>query len=52
MTLEERNILIMTCLLRTNYSEDYLEKLTDSELEEFYDKHVGRAFQEMVRVKL
>lgn len=41
MTEEQRGILITTCLLKTNYSEEYLEKLSDTELEEFYDRHVG-----------
>lgn len=40
MTEEERGFLITTCLLRTNYAEEFFEKLTDQELEEFYEKHV------------
>lgn len=45
MTEEERGILITTCLLMTNYSEEYFDKLTDTELEKFYDEKMKKSIQ-------
>lgn len=38
MTTEEREILIYTLLLKTNYSEECLRNFGDEELAKFYDE--------------
>lgn len=43
MTNEEREELIFICTLRTAYSEDYLESLSDQELIEIYNKSGGKS---------
>ncbi|WP_181733302.1 BH0509 family protein [Ureibacillus terrenus] len=41
MTREEREELIFICSLMSQYSEEYLKKLSDQELNEIYNKSMG-----------
>lgn len=38
MSKEERDELIFACSMRTNYSEEYLESVSDEELIEIYNR--------------
>lgn len=41
MSKEERDELIFACSMRTNYSEEYLESLTDEELIAVYNRSMN-----------
>jgi len=41
MSKEEREELIFICSMMTNYSEDYLNQLTDQELIEIYSNNMN-----------
>lgn len=42
MTQQERDLLIGTCLLMTNYAKEFFDRLTDAELERFYDEQISK----------
>ena len=41
MSKEEREELIFICSMMTNYSEDYLNQLTDQEIIEIYSNNMN-----------
>lgn len=41
MSQEEREELIFICSLMTHYSEEFLSKLSDEELNKIYNKSMG-----------
>lgn len=40
INVEDREAMINSCSVMTVYSYDYLERLTDSELIQLYDRHM------------